>query len=151
MSILLVACLAFCCSLRVSPINVGFPSCDRFEHNYEDDFFEHNRIDAVAMERLTSSPHVINVFGFCGHSVLTEFGDGSRVGELADKSRKSPMARLKIASDNAMPIAGQPPKAIVAITALTIAFMVFFGTLRIISVLPHGRRPPCCRPRTGPS
>lgn len=71
----------------------------RFEHNYEDDFFEHNRIDAVAMERLTSSPHVINVFGFCGHSVMTEFGDGSRVGELADKSRKNPRARLKIASD----------------------------------------------------
>jgi hypothetical protein len=78
---------------------VAFLRAYRFEHNYEDDFFEHNRIDAVAMERLTSSPHVINVFGFCGHSVLTEFGDGSRVGELADKSRKNPMARLKIASD----------------------------------------------------
>lgn len=51
------------------------------------------------MERLTSSPHVINAFGFCGHSVLTEFADGSRVGELADKSKKKPLARLKIASD----------------------------------------------------
>lgn len=51
------------------------------------------------MERLTSSPHVINVFGFCGHSVMTEFADGSRVGELADKSKKTPRARLKIARD----------------------------------------------------
>jgi serine/threonine protein kinase len=51
------------------------------------------------MERLTSSPHVINVFGFCGHSVMTEFADGSRVGELADKSKKTPLARLKIARD----------------------------------------------------
>jgi serine/threonine protein kinase len=51
------------------------------------------------MERLTSSPHVINVFGFCGHSVLTEYADGSRVGELADKSRKKPLARLQIARD----------------------------------------------------
>ena len=51
------------------------------------------------MERLTSSQHVINLFGFCGHSVLTEFADGSRVGELADKARKRPLARLKIASD----------------------------------------------------
>jgi len=51
------------------------------------------------MERLTSSPHVINVFGFCGHSVLTEYADGSRVGELADKSKKKPLARLKIARD----------------------------------------------------
>ena len=51
------------------------------------------------MERLTSSPHVINVFGFCGHSVVTEFADGPRVGELADKAKRKPLARLKIASD----------------------------------------------------
>jgi hypothetical protein len=71
----------------------------RYEHNFEDAHFEHDRIDAVAMERLTSSPHVINVFGFCGHSVLTEYADVSRVGELADKAKKKPLARLKIASD----------------------------------------------------
>jgi serine/threonine protein kinase len=71
----------------------------RFEHNFEDAHFEHDRIDAVAMERLTSSPHVINVFGFCGHSVMTEYADGSRVGELADKAKKKPLARLKIARD----------------------------------------------------
>lgn len=53
----------------------------------------------MAMERLTSSPHVINIFGFCGHSVLTEYADGSRLGELADKSRNKPLERLKIARD----------------------------------------------------
>ena len=51
------------------------------------------------MERLTASPHVINVFGFCGHSVLTEYADGSRVGELADKAKKKPLERLRIARD----------------------------------------------------
>jgi hypothetical protein len=51
------------------------------------------------MERLTRSPHVINVFGFCGHSVLTEFADGPRVGELADKSKRTALARLKFARD----------------------------------------------------
>ena len=51
------------------------------------------------MERLTSSPHVIDVFGFCGHSVLTEYADGPRLGELADKSKSKPLARLKIARD----------------------------------------------------
>ena len=71
----------------------------RFQHNFEDAHFEHDRVDAVAMERLTSSPHVINVFGFCGHSVLTEYADGSSVGSLADKSKKSPLARLRIARD----------------------------------------------------
>jgi serine/threonine protein kinase len=71
----------------------------RFQHNFEDAHFEHDRIDAVAMERLTASPHVINVFGFCGHSVITEYADGSRVGELADKSKKRWLARLRIARD----------------------------------------------------
>lgn len=77
----------------------------RFEHKFEDAHFEHDRIDAVAMERLTSSPHVINVFGFCGHSVITEFAEGTRVGTLADKSAKTPLARLKIARDIAMGLA----------------------------------------------
>lgn len=77
----------------------------RFQHNFEDAHFEHDRVDAVAMERLTSSPHVINVFGFCGHSVMTEYADGSRLGELADKSKKKPLARLKIARDIAMGLA----------------------------------------------
>jgi serine/threonine protein kinase len=57
------------------------------------------------MERLTSSPHVINVFGFCGHSVITEYAEGTRLGELADKSKRTPLARLKIARDIAMGLA----------------------------------------------
>lgn len=77
----------------------------KYQHNFEDAHYEHDRVDAVAMERLTASPHVINVFGFCGHSVLTEYADGSRVGELADKSKKKPLARLKIARDIANGVA----------------------------------------------
>jgi serine/threonine protein kinase len=42
---------------------------------------------------------VINVFGFCGHSVITEYADGKRLGELADKMKNVPLARLKIARD----------------------------------------------------
>jgi serine/threonine protein kinase len=74
-----------------------FPS--RFEHNFEDAHFEHDRVDAVAMERLTSSKHVINIFGFCGHSVMTEYADGSRLGELVDKAKGKPLQRLRIARD----------------------------------------------------
>mmetsp|Transcript_12888 Transcript_12888/g.30428 ORF Transcript_12888/g.30428 Transcript_12888/m.30428 type:complete len:889 (+) Transcript_12888:518-3184(+) len=77
----------------------------KYEHNFEDAHFEHDRIDAVAMERLTSSPHVINIFGFCGHSVMTEYADGKRLGELADKSKKIPLKRLEIARDIATGLA----------------------------------------------
>ncbi len=71
----------------------------RYQHNFEDAHFEHDRVDAVAMERLTSSPHVINIFGFCGHSVMTEYAGGKRVGQLADKAKKVPLKRLEIALD----------------------------------------------------
>jgi Protein kinase domain len=77
----------------------------KIEHRFEEAHFEHDRIDAVAMERLTKSPHVINIFGFCGHSVVTEYADGKRLGELADKSRQVPLARLRIARDVAMGLA----------------------------------------------
>eukprot|EP00533_Pseudo-nitzschia_delicatissima_P003437 CAMPEP_0116101092 /NCGR_PEP_ID=MMETSP0327-20121206/12629_1 /TAXON_ID=44447 /ORGANISM="Pseudo-nitzschia delicatissima, Strain B596" /LENGTH=808 /DNA_ID=CAMNT_0003593037 /DNA_START=105 /DNA_END=2531 /DNA_ORIENTATION=+ len=71
----------------------------KYQHNFEDAHFEHDRVDAVAMERLTSSPHVINIFGFCGHSVMTEYAGGKRVGQLADKAKKVPLKRLEIALD----------------------------------------------------
>lgn len=77
----------------------------KYHHNFEDAHYEHDRIDAVAMERLTSSPHVINIFGFCAHSVVTEYADGQRVGTLADKSKRTPLARLKIARDIASGLA----------------------------------------------
>jgi len=71
----------------------------KFEHNFEDAHFEHDRIDAVAMERLTSSKHVINIFGFCGHSVMTEFADNPSIGKLVEKAKKKPLQLLRIARD----------------------------------------------------
>jgi len=66
---------------------------------------ERNRVDALAMERLTSSPHVIDVFGACGGSVITEYADGDRVGTLADAQKGTPLARLAIARDVARGLA----------------------------------------------
>lgn len=57
------------------------------------------------MERLTSSPHIINIFGSCGNAVVTEFADGQKVGYLADSKKKEPLARLKIARDIASGLA----------------------------------------------
>lgn len=71
----------------------------KYEHNFEDAHFEHDRIDAIAMEMLTSSPHVINIYGFCGHSVITEYADEPRIGTLADKNKKNPKKLLEIARD----------------------------------------------------
>lgn len=35
---------------------------------------EHTRIDAILSERLTSSPHVIDMYGVCGQSTISEVG-----------------------------------------------------------------------------
>lgn len=78
---------------------------NRYFHNFEDAHFEHDRVDAVSMERLTASPHVINIYGFCGHSVISEYATGTRIGTLADKSKKKPLKRLEIARDIASGLA----------------------------------------------
>lgn len=45
----------------------------RMEHDMEEAFFENARVDAVAMERLTFSPYIVNMYGFCGLTVVTEY------------------------------------------------------------------------------
>jgi len=44
--------------------------------------YDHQRIDALASERLTSSPHVVDIYGFCGVSALNEFADGGNFGRM---------------------------------------------------------------------
>jgi serine/threonine protein kinase len=74
----------------------------RYEHNYEASFYETNRIDAVAMERLTSSPHVTDIYGYCGMSVMTEYGEGD-FKPLIDAAE--PLEKLKYAIDVASGLA----------------------------------------------
>jgi hypothetical protein len=66
----------------------------KLEHAFEEGYFENNRVDAVAMERLTKSPYVINMFGYCGMSVLTEYA-GQHVGQVVDTL--DPLEKLELA------------------------------------------------------
>lgn len=75
----------------------------KYNHRFEDKYFEHNRIDAVAMERLTSSKHVMDVYSYCGNSVFMEFAGGPRLGAVADKARGA--AKIRLARDIAEGIA----------------------------------------------
>lgn len=47
----------------------------RLEREYKREYYELHRRDAVAMERLTRSPFVVNVYGMCGNSALNELAD----------------------------------------------------------------------------
>jgi serine/threonine protein kinase len=66
----------------------------KFDH----ESFEHHRVDALAMERLTSNPYIVNVFGYCGQSVLSEFATSSARQFLKNPAMSSEH-RLKMARD----------------------------------------------------
>ena len=53
----------------------------RYEHAYDERNYDRHRRDAIAMERLTSSTYVVNIYAFCGNSGLFEYADG---GSLED-------------------------------------------------------------------
>ena len=51
----------------------------RLEREFYDEFYDLHRRDAVAMERLTHSPFIMDIYGYCGQSALNElaeFGKG---------------------------------------------------------------------------
>lgn len=48
----------------------------RWREVYDELIYDKQRIDAIVSERLTSSPHVIDIYGFCGASALNEYADG---------------------------------------------------------------------------
>ena len=64
-----------------------------YEHRFEDFYYELNRIDAVAMERLTSSPYAINIYGVCGTSSMTQFA-AETLTSLADSLNSIGKLRL---------------------------------------------------------
>jgi serine/threonine protein kinase len=47
----------------------------RFDREFFDEYYDLHRRDALAMERLTHSPFIINIYGYCGQSALNELAD----------------------------------------------------------------------------
>ena len=48
----------------------------KWQRDYIAKNYEHNRIDALASERLTSSPNVIDIYGYCGQASMNELATG---------------------------------------------------------------------------
>jgi hypothetical protein len=48
----------------------------RMDRAFEPNVYEYHRIDAIASERLTSAPNVMDIYGFCGMSVINEPSSG---------------------------------------------------------------------------
>jgi serine/threonine protein kinase len=82
------------------------------EHEVDDRNFDRHRRDALVMERLTSSPNIVDIYGFCGNTVLTEFisktledvigqdeEDEDAVVAETYPTRTTPEGRLRLALD----------------------------------------------------
>jgi len=44
----------------------------RRDQQFDYENFEYARMDALVMERLTSSPRIVDIYGYCGFTVVTE-------------------------------------------------------------------------------
>lgn len=51
----------------------------RYQHPFFPRNFDRHRRDAMAMERLTSSPYIVNIYAFCGNSGAFEYADGGDI------------------------------------------------------------------------
>lgn len=65
------------------------------ERGFEEKFYEDQRIDAIAMERLTGSPRIINMYGYCGLTVVQEFA-GRELSHVISQGQFTSLQNLKL-------------------------------------------------------
>ena len=83
----------------------------RFQQNYDLYYFwrhlqRHNR-DAIAMEQLSKSPYVVDIYVFCGNGGLYEFGDGGSLNSYRRKTGRDPLDDLRVVIEAAQGLAGE--------------------------------------------
>mmetsp|Transcript_29633 Transcript_29633/g.61513 ORF Transcript_29633/g.61513 Transcript_29633/m.61513 type:complete len:480 (+) Transcript_29633:74-1513(+) len=66
-----------------------------YDTTYSDRNYDRVRRDALILERLTHSPHVMSIYGFCGFDVLVPFAGG---GTLTNMIRQWRRGQLKLTS-----------------------------------------------------
>jgi serine/threonine protein kinase len=81
----------------------------RGEREIHERNFDRHRRDALTMERLTSSPYIVDIYGFCGNTVLNEFIGETLMDVILDDqqgddaasspTRKTPEGRVRLALD----------------------------------------------------
>ena len=81
----------------------------RYEHAFEGRNYDRHLRDALTMERMTKSSHVVDIYGFCGNSGLFEYGRG---GDIMDRlwpeqkeNNLTMLDKLEIATQVAMAVA----------------------------------------------
>jgi serine/threonine protein kinase len=86
----------------------------RYQHEFEERNYDRHRRDAVAMERLTKSKLVVDIYGHCGNSGLFEYANGGTLSDAVwgkphrqnrHHEPPSPLQILELATQAAMGVA----------------------------------------------
>ena len=80
----------------------------RLEHDFDEQNLDRHRKDAVAMERLTFSEHVFDIYGYCGQSGFFEYGNSGNINDAIWNEafgKLNSVERLVIASQVAEAVA----------------------------------------------
>jgi hypothetical protein len=78
----------------------------RIDREYTWPRVDHQRIDAIVSERLTASPHVVDIYGYCGTATINEFGVGGTLDHnILDNNNISPLQKLEYGRDIAYALA----------------------------------------------
>jgi hypothetical protein len=77
----------------------------KWPREYTARIYEHNRVDALVSERLTASPHVIDIYGYCGNAVLNEMASSNSMDNVAKHADLSPVKKLEYVTQAAQGIA----------------------------------------------
>ena len=51
----------------------------RYKHDFTDRNYDRHRKDALASERLSNSPNVVDIFAYCSNSAVFEYGPGGDI------------------------------------------------------------------------
>ena len=54
----------------------------RYKHAYSNRNFDRHRRDAVATERVSSSPYTVDIYAHCGHTMYSEFSTGGSLSDI---------------------------------------------------------------------
>eukprot|EP00586_Coscinodiscus_wailesii_P011334 CAMPEP_0172500398 /NCGR_PEP_ID=MMETSP1066-20121228/137641_1 /TAXON_ID=671091 /ORGANISM="Coscinodiscus wailesii, Strain CCMP2513" /LENGTH=396 /DNA_ID=CAMNT_0013274601 /DNA_START=185 /DNA_END=1375 /DNA_ORIENTATION=+ len=76
----------------------------RWDHEYKEGLLEYKRRDAIATERVTFSPHVMNIYGHCSGAVFNEIGEIGADEFFVGKDL-TPIEMLRYSRDAAVAIA----------------------------------------------
>ena len=71
---------------------------DSSKLDYDARNYHRHNVDAIVHERLTAAPHVMNIFGYCGMSIVVEFAPGGDLGDaLSDGNTFTKKERFQTA------------------------------------------------------